>query len=186
MNSSAKFVILFLLLFSFLFGFAGHHILFPPRAPVDLAENQAVPLNDREYFREVKNLIDSANHSIHVIIFDINYYPDYPESPSNSLLLSLSEAASRGIDVRIITDERPTDKPVVTMLKEKGVNIKFDSKDVTSHAKLIIIDSKIVIIGSTNWSYHSLEKNHEANVLIRSPSLAGEFENYFETVWAES
>jgi len=40
------------------------------------------------------------------------------------------------------------------------------------------------MIGSTNWSFYAIEKNHEANILIYSPQMAGEFENYFRQLWA--
>jgi len=154
--------------------------------PVDVRENQVALLTDRDYFRGVQNLISEAKSSIHMVMFDIKYYPDYPESLVNSLLADLGDAASRGVDVRIITDEYLTEKPVVSILEENGIGIKFDSKEITTHSKLIIIDSKIVIVGSTNWGYHSIEKNHEANVIIYSVPLARQFEGYFESIWVES
>jgi len=154
--------------------------------PSAIGDSQAIPLTDREYFRTVQTLIDSANFSIDVIMYTINYYPEYPDSKGHMLLFDLEEAAARGVGVRIITDQTPTEKPVLSMLKDSGIEIKYDSKEKTTHAKLIIIDSKIVIIGSTNWSYNSIEKNHEANVLINSRSLAKQFEDYFNIVWSES
>ncbi|MEE9323190.1 MAG: phospholipase D-like domain-containing protein [Candidatus Aenigmarchaeota archaeon] len=160
--------------------------LSPVKIPAEIGENQAIPVTDREYFQTVQNLIDSANSSIKVIMYSINYYPEYPDSRGHMLFFDLEEAAERGVDIKIITDQTPTEKPVLSILKDMGVEVKYDSKDVTTHAKLIIIDSKIVIIGSTNWSYYSIDKNHEANVLIRSPSIAKNFEGYFGSIWVES
>ncbi|NIO19299.1 MAG: hypothetical protein GTN76_00765 [Candidatus Aenigmarchaeota archaeon] len=154
--------------------------------PVDIDENQILLLTDRDYFDGVHTHLSQANQSIHMVMFDIKYYPEYPESLVNSLLTDLEEAANRGVDVRIITDEYLTEKPVVRILKENGIDIKFDSKETTTHSKLIIIDSKIVIIGSTNWSYHSIEKNQEANVIINSKPIAERFEGYFEGIWVRS
>jgi phosphatidylserine/phosphatidylglycerophosphate/cardiolipin synthase-like enzyme len=51
---------------------------------------------------------------------------------------------------------------------------------------MMIIDSQIVLVGSTNWSHFSLDKNHEANILINSKELAKEYEKYFEEIWKES
>lgn len=183
MPSKAKLTILILI---FLSGVVLGSFLFPVKTPANIGENQAIPLNDREYFSTLKGLIDSANSSVKIIMYTVNFYPSYPDSPSNSLINSLGNASERGVGVKIITDETPTEKPVLSILREKGVDVKFDSKDVTTHAKLIIIDSKIVIIGSTNWSYYSIDKNHEANVLIVSESLAGQFEDYFNGIWVES
>ncbi len=170
----------------FLSGLVIGLFLSPAGTPAEIGENEAIPLNDRDYFFTLKNLIESANSSVKIIMYTVNYYPQYPDSPSNSLINALGNASERGVAVRIITDETPTEKPVLSILEEKGADIKFDSGDVTTHAKLIIIDSKIVIIGSTNWSYYSIDKNHEANLLIISESLARDFENYFESIWVES
>ena len=187
MVSFARFAKIAVLLMVFLSGvFLGFSLFSTPKTPVGISENQAISLTDRDYFPTVHHLLNSANSSIRMIMFDVKYYPDYPESLENSLLSDLESAVERGVDVRIITDEYLTEKPVVRILEEKGINIKFDPKDITTHGKLIIIDSKIVIVGSTNWGYHSIEKNHEANVVIHSASLARQFGDYFERVWAES
>lgn len=178
-----KFLLLILI---FACGLAVGSFMSPSGGTVVIGEGQALPLNDRDYFPTVQHMIDSANSSVKAIIYSVNYYPSYPDSVGHMLLFDLEEAVKRGVDVRLITDQTPTEKPVLSVLRDMGVNVKFDSGDLTTHAKLIIIDSEIVIIGSTNWSYHSIDKNHEANVIVRSASLAKEFEDYFNMIWAES
>lgn len=154
--------------------------------PVSLEGNEVMVLTDRDYFPQVSRMLASADKSIHILLYSVNYYTDYPDSNVNLLIDSLEAASARGLDVRIIADEYATEKPVISLLKERGINIKYDSKDTTTHAKLIIIDSKIIIIGSTNWSHYALDKNHEASVIINSPPLAAQLENYFEKIWMES
>ncbi len=154
--------------------------------PVSLEGNEVMVLTDRDYFPQVSEMLASADKSIHILLYSVNYYTDYPGSNVNLLIDSLETASARGLDVRIIADEYATEKPVISLLKERGINIKYDSKDTTTHAKLIIIDSKIIIIGSTNWSHYALDKNHEASVIINSPPLAAQLENYFEKIWMES
>jgi phosphatidylserine/phosphatidylglycerophosphate/cardiolipin synthase-like enzyme len=154
--------------------------------PVSLEGNEIMALTDRDYFPQVSEAFAAASSSIHMLMYNVNYYTDYPDSNVNLLIDGLDAAAARGVDVRIIADEYTTDRPVLTLLKERGINIKYDSKDTTTHAKLIIIDSKIIIIGSTNWSHYALDKNHEANVVVNSPALAAQFEAYFEKIWTET
>jgi phosphatidylserine/phosphatidylglycerophosphate/cardiolipin synthase-like enzyme len=155
-------------------------------APVSLEADQALMLADRGYFPEASALLEAANSSIHVVMYSLNYYADYPDSNANLLVEKLEAASKSGLDVRVLVDEEATDRPLVTLLKERGINAKFDSKETRTHAKLIIIDSKIIIIGSTNWSYSALDQNHEASVAINSPPLAEQFEAYFEKIWLES
>jgi len=142
-------------------------------------------LNDQSYYPVVISLINNANKSIHAMIFEIKYYKNYPNSSTNELLRSLIKAKKRGIDVKIIMDELFSDNLAYNFLKNNGVDIRYEGKERVSHAKFIIIDSKIVIVGSTNWSFYSLEKNREANIIIRSPDIAERFEKYFFEIWKE-
>jgi len=43
----------------------------------------------------------------------------------------------------------------------------------------VVIDQKIVIVGSTNWTQSALERNIETKFLIQSPELAQSSLNYF-------
>ena len=153
--------------------------------PVEIGPDQIIPITDQDYFPYVHKLLSSSNESVHMVMFSVNYYPDYPESKENYLLDDLIELAERGIDVKIVTDQFQTEKPVLTYLSNNGVQIKYDSGDRTTRSKLIIIDRKYVFIGSTNWGYYSIERNHEANVLVYSSKLAEQFEGYFQGVWNE-
>jgi len=151
--------------------------------PVSLSEDQALPLTDQQYFYTVNNLLLSANKSVHIIMFEIKYYPDYPESNENRILEALIEVKRRGVDVKIVTDEYLTDHETFNYLKSNGLDIKFDSPNRTTHSKIIIIDGKVVVVGSTNWSYYAIDKNREVNVIIYSEHVAQQFEKYFEEVW---
>jgi len=142
------------------------------------------PINDRDYAFTVLSELKSAKQSIHVSMFSLSYYLKYADSKVNLLMKALVDKHKEGVDVKIILDEFPKDhEPGLIYLKENGVPVKYDGKEQTTHTKLIIIDSKKIIIGSTNWRYYSIEENHEANVLIESPDIAEQYEEYFENIW---
>jgi len=155
--------------------------------PSILCINKAsvVPISDRGYFPAVHKELQKAQNSIHIIAFELKYYKNYPGSNQNKIVQDLIDAHNRGVDVRIIVDEYSKENNAYRLLKEKGIGIKYDSEDVTTHAKLIIIDGKVVILGSTNFSYYGLEKNHEADILVNANHLAEYFERYFEEMWKE-
>ncbi|MDP6845608.1 MAG: phospholipase D-like domain-containing protein [Candidatus Nanoarchaeia archaeon] len=140
-------------------------------------------VNDRDYFDRVFELIDSADESIHLAMFEIKYYEKYPDSEVNQLVEKLIEKNSEGVDVKIIVDQFLTDERAVEILKKSGVDIRWDSTSVTTHNKLMIVDGRVVLIGSTNWSYYSFSKNHESNVIFHDEESAGKFERYFEELW---
>lgn len=149
-------------------------------------ESEAYAVNDREYFPEVQSLLENAEESIHIIIFEVKYYTRFPNSNEMKILYELANAQKRGVDVKIVTDQFLTDDEAINYLTSKGINIKYDAAGITTHSKLLIIDGEIVVIGSTNWSYYSIDLNHESNAVIKNKQLAREFEEYFEKIWNES
>ncbi|MBI4017417.1 MAG: hypothetical protein HY366_00540 [Candidatus Aenigmarchaeota archaeon] len=145
-------------------------------------EGEVVLVADREYFSVARQLIENANTSVRLIAFNAKYYSKYPDSKTNVLLDALAGARDRGVDVRVVVDEFDKDaRNVVNMLRARGIDARLDGADVTTHAKVLVVDD-YVLIGSTNWSFTSFEKNHEANVLVRSRGLAKDMERYFDSL----
>jgi len=142
-----------------------------------------VPITDRGYFPAVHEAFQRAEKSIHIAAFELKYYTRYPKSKENILINDLIDAHNRGVDVKIIMDEYSKENSAFNYLRENGVPVKYDGEDVTTHAKLIIIDGKIVILGSTNFSYYGLEKNKEVDVIILAEHIADYFERYFQEMW---
>jgi phosphatidylserine/phosphatidylglycerophosphate/cardiolipin synthase-like enzyme len=54
------------------------------------------------------------------------------------------------------------------------------------HHKFMIIDGKIVVTGSYNWSYSAEEKNDENLVVILSPNTAKLYETEFNRIWSQA
>jgi len=159
-----------------------------------LSSTQSIKIiKDQEYFPLVDRAIKNAKSSIQVIAFEVGYYPEHPLSPSNILIQDLIAAQRRGVRVRVILEvsdwnQRVTKKNKYSgkILSKGGVKVRYDPPDITTHAKLIIIDSSVAILGSNNWTYYSLAKNKELAVLIHSPSIVREIKDYFENLWKES
>ncbi len=143
-----------------------------------------VPIADRGYFPAVHRELQRAQQSIHIVAFEMKYYEDYLDSNQNKIVKALVDAHERGVDVRVIVDQYSKENNAYEFLREEGIQIRYDSEDVTTHSKLIIIDGKVVILGSTNFSYYGLEKNHEANILVDAENVAEYFEGYFEELWS--
>lgn len=158
-------------------------------------EKNIESLENRRYFPFLVDAISSAESSIRVVIFDARYYKNYRESKPNDILESLGEVARRGVDVKLIMeggenflgkDFEENSMETCRYLRSIGVDARLDPKNITTHAKMAVIDSRIVIIGSTNWNYYAIEENNEASVLLRSEEIARAYERYFQGIWQES
>ncbi|MCM8818640.1 MAG: phospholipase D-like domain-containing protein [Candidatus Omnitrophica bacterium] len=145
------------------------------------------PLIDKDYASTLINFIKNSKNSIYVIMFQTDYYPEYPESISNQILKELINANKKRVNVEIILEEDPKNETVseknlktARFLVENGVKVYLDSKSRTTHIKLVLIDDKYVFIGSHNWNYYALEKNREISILIESEELVKVFIDYFK------
>ncbi len=167
-------------------------ILYLRLALPPFASGRVAPIDDRSYFAAVDNLIRSANVSVDVILYQPRFYFRYPNTSSNRLIADLIEASRRGVKVRALIeqanwniDNSEKNRDVFNILNSNGVEVYFDSPVRTTHSKLVLIDRRYAVIGSSNWSYYSLEKNNEANVVVDSKKLASLLTDYFENLVRE-
>jgi phosphatidylserine/phosphatidylglycerophosphate/cardiolipin synthase-like enzyme len=146
-------------------------------------------VTDVQYFEVAKKLIHEAKYSIQVMMFEMGYYDKYPNTPSNLLIKELMNATKRGVKVEVILEvkegeDRTTKRNRHTgkVLSEGGVEVIYDPLSKTTHAKLMVVDGQLSLLGSTNWTYYALTSNNEASVLIRSQELARAIIDYFNRV----
>ena len=165
-------------------------LLLQPSCSSGLPTKDVQVITDREYFSVVRTCFREARSSIAVMMFEAAYYDKYPNSPTNLLIRELIAAHKRGVEVKVILEKRKerdrtqkNNMKTGRMLSEAGVKVAYDPVEVTTHTKLLIIDGEISIVGSTNWTYSALEKNHEVSVFIRSPDVAKDLKDYFQRVW---
>lgn len=152
-------------------------------------DSEIIPVSDRGYFQQVHEALQNARSSIHIASFELKYYDKYPSSLQNQLIEDLIAAHKRGVDVRIVIDEYADNDPntnAYEYVKRSGIPIKYDSNATTTHCKLIIIDGRIVVLGSTNFSFYALEKNNEVDLIVRSEKTAAYFERYFQRLWEDA
>ena len=136
-------------------------------------------------------LIATARQSIHVVMYRISHYPQYQDSVTNDILDALIAASARGLNVRVYMDdcsfyksEAEANLEAARYLSDHGVSVRMDDPQVTTHAKLVVIDQRTVILGSTNWNYYSLAKNNETDIaFIDFPAVAAPYEAFFERLW---
>jgi phosphatidylserine/phosphatidylglycerophosphate/cardiolipin synthase-like enzyme len=148
-------------------------------------------VTDAQYFQVAKKMIQEARTSIQVMMFEMRYYDEHPSSPSNLLIKELIGAKKRGVRVEVILEVREDEDRTTQanrrtgkMLSEGGVGVVYDPLFKTTHAKLMVADGELSLLGSTNWTYHALTNNNEAGALIRSKEVAKALVDYFNRVKA--
>jgi cardiolipin synthase len=107
-------------------------------------------------------------------------------APDDSLIDELCNAARRGVKVRLMLPGRGDLRILVIAARsfyEKlmscGIEI-YERQNVMLHAKTIVLDGNLSIIGSTNLDYRSIEFNCELSAFIYSQDLGRQVETLFE------
>jgi len=149
------------------------------------------PVTDAQYFDVAKKMIQEAKSSIRVMMYEMVYYNKHPNSPSNILMRELIDAKKRGVKVEVVLEVREGEDRTTKnnrlsgkILSEGGVEVIYDLLLKTTHAKLMVVDMEVILLGSANWTFAGLTKNHEVSVLIRSKEVAKELIDYFNQVKA--
>ena len=152
-------------------------------------EGIVYPIPNRYYLPGIKALFRKAKKEIRVFIFTARYYREYKGDVGKKLLSYLKDALKRGVKVELILDASDWNKRnslhnklFAEELKKYGADVWYDPPDITSHDKLIVVDSEYVVVGSTNWSFYALMANNEASAIIRSPGLARYYLHYLDEV----
>jgi len=156
-----------------------------------------IDISGSKYFSAVNEAIAKAEKSINVAMFAVESSLSRPDSKPNKLINALIEAKNRGVDVEVILDQnvdfvqrrhvsdweaKIKSTRAYKRLKEAGIKVYYDEPARYTHAKAVIIDKKIVILGSTNWTESSFDNNIETSALINSPELAEEILAYLKTI----
>ena len=144
-------------------------------------------LSDQNYYFSVLEDIQKANSCIYVAMYSMIYDPDDSYDWANDLIRELVNAKRRGVNVNVIIEYRTYygymdgNLEAYNYLSANGVNVKLDNETDTDHLKLVIIDDRIVYVGSHNWSESALYYNHETSVRIVSEEIAQTFIEYLKS-----
>ncbi|MGP1561666.1 MAG: phospholipase D-like domain-containing protein [Helicobacteraceae bacterium] len=139
-----------------------------------------MPAQAQEAKSVLLSAINGAASSIDIAMYSFTH---------KNFAKALKNAAARGVAVRIITDFKDADRNTQVGYLAKYQNVQaftLDGERARSgkysgkmHLKTAVIDGKISIYGSANWTNSAFGLNYEFLMISDDPSLAQEFkQNY--------
>ena len=89
---------------------------------------------------------------------------------------ALVRARDRGVDVRLIADKRsPCERNAgLEVLAQAGAPIWIDRAVPIAHAKVMVIDDALTLMGSYNWTRNAARNSEDLN-LVASRALAAAY-----------
>ena len=160
---------------------------FGPRSPSQL-DTQAAVVNGSNmvvvFTSEDSALEDAiipvvlgAQSSIRFLAFS---FTDYP------LAQTMIDRAAAGVSAAGVYEKfgSETDAAEMDTLLCGGIPIRQDGNSGFMHNKLIIIDDRIVITGSLNFSTNAEDNNDENVIIIDNPEIAQLYVQEFDRIWS--
>ncbi len=127
--------------------------------------------------------VNRTQKSLHAAIYDLTQ-PD--------IAAALVEAHRRGVEIRIVADERQAREPhsKIPYLLSRSLAIRlslgYRGNRSLMHNKFAVFDGKLVETGSFNWTTSAERYNFENAVFISDPAVAARYESEFEGIWAQA
>jgi cardiolipin synthase len=107
--------------------------------------------------------------------------------PDGDTIRLLSDAARRGVDVRILVPGKVNDVPMTKAagksgfgeLLRAGIRI-YEYQPTMIHTKTMVVDGLFSTVGSTNFDNRSFRLNEELNLTVADEAFAHRLEQIFE------
>ncbi len=121
-------------------------------------------------------MILKAEKYIYIPVFYITNY---------NLIPALTQAAKKGVDIRIITDATNSHNKysIHKILRKEGIKVKTENYAGKMHMKALIVDDKYAIIGSMNLTKSGENKNDENVLIIYDEDITKYLKETFLYLW---
>ena len=135
----------------------------------------SLPDKKKLALKKVIEMIDNAKKSIYISMFTFT---------NTELCQALINAKSRGVKIRVAFDHysaKGASKGTLENLKSNNIRTFTSSSGKLLHHKWCLIDSKTLILGSTNWTSAAFSKNDDC-LLVLSP-LDSRQKSMIKKIW---
>jgi cardiolipin synthase len=124
----------------------------------------------RSFSSAVENLLDSSIDELVMTVWIIT---------DSMITENLIRALDRGVSVNVFINDSPDQK---TEMREKVIRLGEEYghlgvhliKDERLHAKVLVADTRWVLVGSANVTFTGMVKNYEMGVMFEDGDIAGE------------
>lgn len=127
----------------------------------------------------VLRTLDEAHESIRLMGYSFT---------SPTIVKSLVAAKRRGVDVRVVVDDKgnrsKASQAAMNVVVNTGIPLRTNGQYKIMHDKVIITDGQNVELGSFNYTRSAAESNSENALVVRGvPSLAQMYLTHWQSRW---
>jgi len=146
-----------------------------------------------DYAYTLLDLIRHASKSIDILTYVAKFNMYKKSDKALLIFLALKSFSGNPSNIRIILDFPKPYKPnyapnrfSTRRFKEANFNVRYLNSGSTQHAKLFIVDSKLAIFGSHNFTTKSVISTYDLSLLLDDHDLLSYLISYFNRLWDNS
>ena len=128
--------------------------------------NQSKELNER-----IENLIDLSKNEIIIAMYNFSH---------KDILKKLKDSSKKGVKILLILDEEKYEENKKIVKELENENVKIIIPKDKMHMKIAIFDSKLLLIGSMNWTKESFKENYEVIMINNDIETILKLTNYLK------
>lgn len=132
-----------------------------------------------EFTKRIIELIDAAKRSIYIFMFDWRWYKNDFSCEVSRINQALVRATRRGVAVQALLNY----KEIVPILESLNIKAKQANVKKLLHAKSIVLDEEVVVLGSHNLSKEAMTANVEMSLIIPDKDIAKRIIDYYQSIW---
>ncbi|KAG2470767.1 PLD6 hydrolase, partial [Polypterus senegalus] len=134
--------------------------------------------DDSPYNRLLKHLL-SARNTLDLCVFAFS---------NQDFARVVLELHRRNVLVRIFTDKdfMKITGSQIGNLRKSGIAVRHEQSDCFMHHKFAVVDKKLLITGSLNWTCKAIQCNKENILITEDAEIVQPFMAEFEKLWNES
>lgn len=154
-------------------------MIFLLAAPLTFAQNVKVLFSpDGGCQQAIVDEISKATKSIEIAMYYLT---------SREVAQELAKAKEKGVAIRIFLDQsQETSKYSKSRyLMKRGIEVRFYVGSGLMHNKFAVIDNRVLITGSFNWTPTADRENQENLLILTDKDLVKQYSDRFEFLWGK-
>lgn len=169
----------------------------PPEVELVASPASLLPPGTRPAIEALVELLRGARRSVQVQLLKYTPYPFRSHTVWPVIDAELRAAAARGVRVQLLVSNWNTTRPAIDHLKlltqVPGIEVRIVSVPELPgrfipfarvvHSKYLIVDEKILWVGTANWEPGMFLGCRNIELVIRRPAFAEQGERIFRKLW---
>ncbi|ACU60941.1 phospholipase D-like domain-containing protein [Chitinophaga pinensis] len=133
------------------------------------------------YAEELLTLIESATKSLYL---QFSYIRQPSKEVFDHIIDAIAQKMKEGIDVRVlVSSNQNADHSDLLIAKRGWKRSMFRKQSAKMHNKGVLVDGKIAVVGSNNWSTDGTQYNRDTSLVFYSRPIAQYFTKVFLFDW---